>query len=1393
MGVARLALILLAFFGVEALAASGITYQGRLLKPDGSPVTSSNVQFKMQIRTPGGEDCLLYEETQTIDLSATSGVFAVSVGDGTGTRTDAHAADWNLFEALSNRKDFSFSSSECTGVNTYAPNPADNRRFRVFFDLGSGWESLPTQTINYIPMSIESYAVGGFPSKSLFRVEDSGVIGDVAALTTSQYNSLVSLANGSSAVYEKSGELGGSAIPSSLTSGQSFVSDGAGGWVASMPLTSETDPNVQAFAKTSLPTCSTGEALASDGTTLTCVSVASGSLSESDIPKLTSAGNGVDGGAISGEIGGSTSINTSGNITTTGSLSVSGSVTTGSFSTRQFDLYDSDDTNKISFFAPATGDLAADYNLVFPSVAGSSNQLLGMNNAGTALENKTLTGDTGVTITHSVGGIAIAVDTSGKMDKTLSNGMAWLGDSGGQAAERFIYVSDIRSSKGPSYVSFFPSTCTNAQTMTWQSATDTMICSDISIPSSKVTDLDTNYFKQGGNDFGATATLGTTGSNGLNFITNNTAKMTLLSNGNVGIGTTAPGALLELQGPATGNGLWIKAGEDDVTDYILKLQDQDASMTAMLVRADGTVSIPQDLDASLSGGGSVIVGDTAGLNLAIDTNEIMARANGSASDLYLQNEGGSTIVGGQTNIFYDEGINSGAHTLFRAYRKGGSSFGVGLGYMADGVSESAAMIRPVGAAPDLVFANDMGAERMRITTGGKIGIGTTNPVVSLDVGEKTDAVRLPAGTTGEQPAVPANGMIRYNSDSNKFEAYENSAWVNMIGGTASSATSVSAGAGSNAAPSISFSGDPNTGFYSSGADTIGISTGGTKVWDITTTGIVSPTAGGASISSGVGSAAAPTFSFAGDPDTGWFHPTADTLAASTGGLERVRIDSSGNVGIGTANPQRPLHVYGAGSLSKAWFESPDSSAVISIRSAAGAFDSSVNFAKGNRNRWQLNGANSTTESGGNTGSNFSIYRYDDSGAAIDAPLTILRSSGNVGIGTTAPVSTLQLGSQIGSNIPAVSIRTDIVSKTALRIQPGAGGFPFVAHKSDGVEAFVINDSGDVGIGTNVPLAKFHSRSSTGGVMAVFDDTFRDRRLDIISDSSGGDSYIGLNAHEYLTTANPMNMVFQTGGTERVRVTSSGNVGIGTTNPSSLLSVANPSGSASATFYGADASQTGLNIGVGTNNRWLLYQDVAANGRTLGIWHDHSGVGGSMGQLMTFTNAGNVGIGTTNPTALLHVNGAALATVWNTSSDVRLKEHITEIENPLDKILQLRGVEFDWRSDVGAPTKHDQTHDIGVIAQEVEKVFPEAVTSPKDGGYKSVAYSKLIAPVIGAIQELYHRVINVEEQKDAQNREIASLKEKVSRLEEEKNQQGRQIEQLTAALCETNPGAEICRK
>jgi hypothetical protein len=114
--------------------------------------------------------------------------------------------------------------------------------------------------------------------------------------------------------------------------------------------------------------------------------------------------------------------------------------------------------------------------------------------------------------------------------------------------------------------------------------------------------------------------------------------------------------------------------------------------------------------------------------------------------------------------------------------------------------------------------------------------------------------------------------------------------------------------------------------------------------------------------------------------------------------------------------------------------------------------------------------------------------------------------------------------------------------------------------------------------------------------------------------------------------------------------------------------------------------------------------------------------------------GWIGIGTTNPTAKLTVTGDIKATgdiIAFSTSDIRLKTNIQPITSALDKIDQISGVEYDWNSDLQSTYTG---HDVGVLAQEIEKILPEAVTTREDG-YKAVKYEKIIPLLIQAIKEL----------------------------------------------------------
>ena len=140
--------------------------------------------------------------------------------------------------------------------------------------------------------------------------------------------------------------------------------------------------------------------------------------------------------------------------------------------------------------------------------------------------------------------------------------------------------------------------------------------------------------------------------------------------------------------------------------------------------------------------------------------------------------------------------------------------------------------------------------------------------------------------------------------------------------------------------------------------------------------------------------------------------------------------------------------------------------------------------------------------------------------------------------------------------------------------------------------------------------------------------------------------------------------------------------------------------------------------------------------------------------------GNVGIGTNNsPSQKLEVSGKAKITtslavgaitpsattgridasndvVAFSTSDVRLKDNIKSIDKALDKVNSIQGIEFDW---IEKQEVHGNSgHDIGVIAQEIEKILPDVVTT-RDNGYKAVKYEKIVPLLIEAIKDLSKQV------------------------------------------------------
>ena len=114
----------------------------------------------------------------------------------------------------------------------------------------------------------------------------------------------------------------------------------------------------------------------------------------------------------------------------------------------------------------------------------------------------------------------------------------------------------------------------------------------------------------------------------------------------------------------------------------------------------------------------------------------------------------------------------------------------------------------------------------------------------------------------------------------------------------------------------------------------------------------------------------------------------------------------------------------------------------------------------------------------------------------------------------------------------------------------------------------------------------------------------------------------------------------------------------------------------------------------------------------------------------------VGIGHADSPEALYVVGNIVATgTIMALTDTRAKTNVARITNALGIVKALNGVRYDWNDEAKSAMHLPETRQIGLIAQDVEKVLPEIVLSPEDDGYKAVDYSRLTAVLIEAVKEL----------------------------------------------------------
>lgn len=324
-------------------------------------------------------------------------------------------------------------------------------------------------------------------------------------------------------------------------------------------------------------------------------------------------------------------------------------------------------------------------------------------------------------------------------------------------------------------------------------------------------------------------------------------------------------------------------------------------------------------------------------------------------------------------------------------------------------------------------------------------------------------------------------------------------------------------------------------------------------------------------------------------------------------------------------------------------------------------------------------------------------------------------------------------------------------------------------------AVTIDTSQNVGIGTTSPTQKLNV---AGTIHATGNGTFptTGEGIEIVPAAAGGDNYV----QAYSRTASSwqklfitsLQTAFFTSGTERMRIDSSGNVLIGQTTNSQGGRLA-ITGSTSSTVDDMVFNTNASYAEIQTFNSKPLVLNRQGNNLLVGSSAPSSSTGGTQyyagaansywgnwvnstvtKNQFTFNNPnGEVGRITTN----------ASATTYNTSSDYRLKENITPIVGALEKVSQLKPVNWTW--------KVDGSDGQGFIAHELAEIVPDCVTGEKDAVdaegkpiYQGVDTSFLVATLTAAIQEQQQIITDLKATVDSHVAIINDLKARIEALE-----------------------------
>lgn len=473
-------------------------------------------------------------------------------------------------------------------------------------------------------------------------------------------------------------------------------------------------------------------------------------------------------------------------------------------------------------------------------------------------------------------------------------------------------------------------------------------------------------------------------------------------------------------------------------------------------------------------------------------------------------------------------------------------------------------------------------------------------------------------------------------------------------------------------------------------------------------------------------------------------------SGATTSNELMRIQGNGDVGIGTSSPTQRLHVAGGNALL-------NNTLIGDIGFGAlwsGLMHTSVTPATGYALLTSGDGAY-TLINKENTGTGFLGFRI----GSVDA--AVITNAGNMGIGTTTPNAPLQFANTavnrkivlyetanndhqfLGLGINGSMLRYQVAQTTDNH------AFFAGTSASTSTELMRIQGNGNVGIGTTTPNAPLQfANVNTARKIVLFEVANNNFQFMGIGLSTGTMRYQvaqTTDRHSFFAGSS------STTSNELMRIEGNGRVGIGTTAPGYKLDVADrmrvrqgASGSAGMWLFQTTPNTDRAFIGMLDDNTFGLFSAISGWGLTQNV------------------NTGNVGIGTTSPGGQFELSldqGRKPGTsTWTITSDERLKTIHGAYTKGLDEILQLSTITYNYKN-VGERVfdeKVVETTQVGFSAQEVQKIFPEAVGTDEDG-YLNFNMHVILVAYTNAIKELDQKI-------EAQEKINAELKLRLEKLE-----------------------------